>query len=162
MDCTPTAPTALYCHPLRLSFSGTVCQSWGNAAQTSQRKRKYDIDPCLNNFNSTVVDIYYSFLHIIRTIFGKLCSAPLLPPGLGVRESAHEQFPSSCPQPTEGYTHEHRKFNRSLPPLAAFIPIWKSHNKNLQLISYLCIPNTLWFRDKRFWPKFCLRRSWRH
>ena len=106
--------------------------------------------------------LYYSFPHIIRTIFRKLWSAPLLPPGLGVRESAHEQFPSLCPQPTQGYTHEHRKFNRSLPPLVAFIPIWQSPKWNLQSISYLCISNTLWFRDKRFWPKFCLRRSWRH
>ena len=55
--------------------------------------------------------------------FEKERSAPFLPPGPRVRESALKQVPSSCSHPTQGYTHEHRKFNRSLPPLVAFIPI---------------------------------------
>ena len=75
----------------------------------------------LTGLNRTLT--YYSFPHIIRTIFRKIRSAPLLPPGLGVRESAHEQVSSLCPQPTQGYTHENRTFNRHLPALVASIPI---------------------------------------
>ena len=58
-----------------------------------------------------------------HTFFEKSSRAPLLPPGLGVRESALEQVPSSSTQPSQGYTHEHHKFNRSLPAHIVIITI---------------------------------------